>query len=294
VDRRGREIGTLGEVAEYTDIAISPDGRRVAASIRDPARGQNLDVWVLETDRGVASRVSAERTDEFDPAWTPDGDALLYISDREGFYDLYRRPASGGPEEQILKTSFDKFLSGLTADGQSALFHGTDGSAGGRDDLWTAALSKGAKPEPLTRSPQFGEQIPRASLDGRWLAFVSTESGRNEVYVQPFPRGPKRRVSSNGGFSPLWRRDSRELFYQAPDGRLMSVPLRAGSGGVEFGTPEPLFDLATAHMSGPVGFAYDVDPRGERFLVIRPAPGARLDDVLAVVLDWPASLERKK
>jgi Tol biopolymer transport system component len=293
VDRRGRELGTLGEIADYSDLALSPDGRRVAVSIRDPSRGQNLDVWILDVDRGVATRVSTERAEEFNAVWTPDGGSLLYISDRTGLYDIYRRPAGGGPEEVVLKTPNDKWLGGLTPDGRRALFHQTDESTSDRDDLWTIEISGSAKPRPLTRSTQFREQAPRASPDGRWLAFVSNETGSSEIYVQPLAGGTKRRVSSGGGSDPIWRRDGRELFYQATDGRLMTVAIRGSGAGPDFAPPESLFDLATAYRSGPVGSPFDVAPDGQRFLVIRPAPGAEAD-ALAVVLNWTASLEKAK
>ena len=100
LDRRGTELGTLGQIADYEDVRISPSGDRVAVSIRDATAGRNLDVWVLDVAHGVASRVSSERSDELDTTWSPDGQRLYYVSDRAGYYDLYARPASGGPERR--------------------------------------------------------------------------------------------------------------------------------------------------------------------------------------------------
>ena len=102
VDRKGRELGTLGEVGGYEDVRVSPDGRKVAVALRDPSHGQNEDVWVLDASRGTPTRITAERTDEFDPAWFPDGERLVYVSDHRGFYDLYERPASGGAEKTLV------------------------------------------------------------------------------------------------------------------------------------------------------------------------------------------------
>ena len=125
MDRQGRETGTLGPVADYEDVRISPAGDRVAVSIRNPEESWNLDVWVVDVSRGVGSRVSTERSDEFHSVWTPDGQRLIYVSDRNGFYDLYARPAGGGPETEVIRTDWDKRASGVTPDGASLVFGGS-------------------------------------------------------------------------------------------------------------------------------------------------------------------------
>ena len=122
VDRKGRELGTLGEIGGYEDVRMSPDGQRVAVTLRDPAHGQNEDVWVLERLAGTATRITAERTDEFAPAWFPDGERLVYVSDHRGFYDLFERPASGGPEKSLVTTKVDKILPTISPDGRPALW----------------------------------------------------------------------------------------------------------------------------------------------------------------------------
>ena len=128
VDRKGRELGTLGEIGGYTDVRISPDGQKVAVTLRDPAHGQNQDVWVLDASRGTATRITAERTDEFDPAWFPDGERLVYVSDRVGFYDLYERPASGGDEKILVATKQDKVLPTVSPDGRALLYRRREGA----------------------------------------------------------------------------------------------------------------------------------------------------------------------
>ncbi len=121
VDRKGRELGTLGGIAEYADVRISPDGRKVAVALRDPSHGRNLDVWVLDAARGTGSRITAERTDEFDPAWFPDGERLVYVSSHAGFFDLYERPASGGAEKILVRSKQDKLLPTVSPDGRHLL-----------------------------------------------------------------------------------------------------------------------------------------------------------------------------
>ena len=121
VDRTGREVGTLGEVGGYTDVRISPDGRKVAVSVRDPDRGQNLDVWVLDASSGMGTRITSERTDEFEPAWFPGGERLVYVSDRFGFYDLFARPAIGGRETILARSNHDKVAPTVSPDGAKLL-----------------------------------------------------------------------------------------------------------------------------------------------------------------------------
>ncbi|MFY9550947.1 MAG: hypothetical protein WAU32_07340, partial [Thermoanaerobaculia bacterium] len=289
VDRKGRELGTLGEIGGYEDVRISPDGRRVAVSLRDPAHGQNQDVWVLDASRGTASRITAERTDEFDPAWFPDGERLAYVSDHVGFYDLYERPASGGAEKPLVQTKQDKILPTVSPDGKSLLYSASEGANFAR--VLSPISGNGASVR-LSNNARFSEEHPAISPDGRWSAFDSSESGRKEVYVQPLPEGPKRQVSIGGGQTPVWNRDASELFYAARDEMLMSVAIRASGGRFEIGEPQPLFSLMLG-VSGEVQFPrhpYDASPDGQRFLVIRRAPDTEPDGAV-VVTNWTAALK---
>jgi hypothetical protein len=288
VDRRGRELGTLGQVADYESVEISPDGRRIATSIRDAARGHNLDVWVLDIARGNATRISTERSDEFHPIWTPDGERLIYISDRLGYYDLYSLSANGGPEEVILQTKWDKGATDVRRDGSSLIFFGSPSGHG--EDLWLLPLTGSKEPKPLTQTPDFAELSARLSPDGRWMAFSSNESGHSEFYVQPFPSGPKRQASEGGGALPLWRRDGKELFYVATDDRLTSVAVSVRGAAVEFSVPQPLFELRAAGTTLFAERQYDVAPDGERFLVARRVGEERSDPVV-VDFNWESRLK---
>jgi Tol biopolymer transport system component/predicted Ser/Thr protein kinase len=292
VDRKGRELGTLGEIGGYEDVRISPDGRRVAVALRDPSHGQNLDVWVLDASRGTGSRITAERTDEFDPAWFPDGERLVYVSDHVGFYDLYERPASGGAEKILVRTKQDKILPTVSPDGQHLLY-GVSGGANYTRVL--SPLSGGGDSLQLSGDSRFSEEHPEISPDGRRTAFDSSESGQREAYVQPLPGSPKRQVSIGGGQTPVWNRNGSELFYAARDGMLMSVPMRLAAGRLEIGEPQPLF-LLRLGVSGEVQFSrhpYDVSPDGQRFLVVRRAPDTEADSAV-VVTNWTAVLGRAR
>jgi Tol biopolymer transport system component len=280
-------VGTLGQVADYEDLRISPTGDRVAVSIRDATAGRNLDVWVLDAAHGVASRVSSERSDEFAPSWSPDGQRLYYVSDRAGYYDLYARPALGGAEEVVLKTSWDKIPSDVLPDGSGLLFSGSP--KGIREDVWLVPLSASAKARPLFET-DFTEFSGRVSPDGRWLAFTSDDPGPREVFVQPFPSGPRRRVSTTGGSSPVWSHDGKEIYYLAGDGRVTAVPFRPDSSGAAFGPTESLFDLQLAGASAFDPKPYDVAPDG-RFLVIRVV-GEEASNPTVIDVGWTARLRK--
>jgi len=289
VDRKGAELGTLGPVGDYGDLDISPDGRWVAVSMSDAARGQNLDVWVLDAARGQTSRLTSDRTDEFRPRWLPDNRRVAYQSDHLGFYDLYRRSADGGPEEKMLLDEHDKGIDDISADGRYALYaSATDGPRG---DLWALPLSGKAEPIRLTQTREFTEGMPRFSPDGRWIVFRSDESGRQEIYAQPFPSGPKRQVSSGGGDAPVWSRDGTEIFYVAPDGRLNSVGVSVRGAELASSAPQPLFDLRLAGSPWLDPRQYAVAADGQRFLVVRRVEDAG-PEALVVVLNWIAGLKK--
>ncbi len=292
VDRKGRELGTLGEIGGYTDVRISPDGEKVAVARRDPAHGQNQDVWVMDAARGTGARITSEPTEEFDPAWFPDGERLVYVSDRVGFYDLYERPASGGDEKVLARTKQDKVLPSVSPDGSRLLIASREGGNFVRSLLPLSGHDDAVR---LSGASRFSEQHPAFSADGRWTAFDSDESGQREVYVQPLPEGPKRQVSIGGGQMPVWNRDGSELFYAARSGMLMSVGLRLSAGRPEIAEPQPLF-LLQLGTSGEIVWhrhPYDVSPDGQRFLVIRRAPDAEPDSAV-VVTNWTAALGRNR
>ena len=292
VDRKGRELGALGGIGGYTDVRISPNGASVAVAMRDPSHSQNLDVWVLDVARGTSSRISPERKDEFDPAWFPDGERLVYVCDRGGMYDLCERPSSGGAEKILVRTNQDKLLPTVSPDGRHVLVAVAEG---GNFTRVLMPLSGEGDARRLSAESRFSEEHPVLSADGRWTAFDSSESGQREVYVQPLSEGPKRQVSIGGGQMPVWNRSGSELFYAARDGTLMSVTLRLAAGRLETADPQPLFPLRLG-VSGELEFhrhPYDVSPDGQRFLVIRRAPDADPDSAV-VVNNWTAVLGRSQ
>ena len=200
VDRKGRELGTLGEVGGYEDVRLSPDGNRVAVALRDPAHGLNQDVWVLDVARGTPTRITSERTDEFAPAWFPDGERLAYVSDHLGFYDLFERPASGGAEKTLVATKQDKIFPSVSPDGRSLLYSASEGPNFVRV---LSPLSGGGKSRPPERAVAILRGASR-DLSGRPVLRVRLErvrDGRRSTCSRS-GRAPSARCRSEAESSP--------------------------------------------------------------------------------------------
>jgi Tol biopolymer transport system component len=269
VDRSGNVIAKVGPVGQYANPELSRDGKRLAVEIGGEGK---RDIWILELETGHFTRFTFDPALYHMPVWSPDGSRIVFGSSRSGSFDLYGKPTNLSAEEELLyKSDLDKAPYGWSADGKYLAYRELTESAA---NIWTLPMSGERtsirfKPSPFT---QGGGQI---SPDGRWIAYFSNETGRNEIVTQTFPKpGGKWQVSNAGGVFPRWRRDGKELFFQALDGKLMAVPVsytgRAGETLIEPGTPVSLFD---AHTVGgpysPFGFRqqYDVSPDGQRFLV---------------------------
>jgi Tol biopolymer transport system component len=286
-DRNGKQNGTLGNQARYRDLELAPDGGRVAVSLFDLAR-RDFDIWLLDIARGLRTRFTFDPADELTSVWSPDGSRVVFSSPRKGRFDLYQKASSGaGVEEDLLVDSLDKYPVDWSPDGRFVLFAVRAPKTG--LDLWVLPLAD-RKAFPLLHTP-FGEISGRFSADGRWIAYVSNESGRNEVYVTPFPGpGGKWQVSTAGGNQPRWRRDGKEMFYLGPDNTLMAAAVNGQDSAFEVGAVRSLFDTrAPSRWSG--RSAYDVSADGQRFLVNTLAERAAAAPITLVV-NWPALLKR--
>jgi serine/threonine protein kinase len=282
VDRSGKKIDVLGDPADYLEPRISPDGRKVAVTIGDPG-----DVWIYDLARRVRTRLTFSGSDDFAPTWSPDGTRVAFSSQRSGNGDIYARAASGTGTDELLSTSnVFKVPNSWTPDGRYLAYIAFQGAPGSKADLWILSLPD-RKTSPLLQS-QFDELQGAFSPDGRWLAYASNESGRFEIYVQPFPGpGGKWQISTSGGIQPRWARGGRELFFVAPEGRIMSVEIRTGTT-VEAGTPRALFATPLKNAPGP---PYDVSSDGQRILLNRPI-GEESSPPITLVQNWTALLKR--
>jgi Tol biopolymer transport system component len=280
LQRQGRQTGTLGAISGLVlvgSLRLSPDGRTVAVERRVDG---NADVWLIEAARGVLRRFTFDPANEGAPIWSPDGSRIVFQSGRRGggLNDLYQKSLSGGPEQLLLESPENKNVSDWSPDGRFILFLSQNPKTA--RDIWALPLEGDRKPFVVVQTG-FEENFPRFSPDGRWIVYQSNETGRNEVFVQPLP-GPGRnwQISTNGGTQPQWRGDGREIFYLAPDNRLMAVPVTLDAKGttVDAGNPAGLFPLRP-------GAGYAVTPDGQRFLVNTPVDEATASPI-TVVLNW--------
>jgi serine/threonine-protein kinase len=260
------------------------------------------DIWIIDLERTTRTRFTAGGTSAF-PVWAPDGARIAFQSTAPGPWNLFSKPLDGGADAPLLRVADSSLarswpntgesllpgtlptLSGAgpqfpmswSPDGPTLAFH--ERKPDGDRDIWV--VSPGQDPVPFLLTP-FDERSPRFSPDGKWLAYVSDESGRNDVYVQPFPGpGPKWLVSIDGGIDPVWSRDGRELFYRKDD-EMMAVSV-AARGGFSAGRPERLFEIR--FDAGDNGPNYDVSRDGKWFVMPRSDRGPAPVE-LHVVLNW--------
>ncbi len=285
-DRKGAKLGTVGKPGPYGQLALSPDERRVAVQFSEEGPP---DLWTIDLARGVATRVTFDPASDGDPVWSPDGRELLFSSSREGPSRLYRKALQGNAPESPLGEGLDGvFAECWSAPAKAMLYVTLAGRAQeeGGQAFGMLPTDGGAKPETILKK-DFRIDEPQISPDGRWLAYISQESGPWEVYVEPFrAEGERVRVSTEGGGQPRWRGDGRELFYASPDGRLMAVDVRAQAGQIEVGLPQALF---SGVIADPITDHYAVAANGQRFLVAVPVdkdPRARIH----VVTNWTSLL----
>jgi eukaryotic-like serine/threonine-protein kinase len=283
VDRSGKRLDVLGDPADYFEPRISPDGRKVAVAIEDPG-----DVWIYDLARRVRTRLTFSGSDDFAPTWSPDSTRVAFSSQRTGSGDIYAKTASGTGADELLSTSkIFKVPNSWSPDGRYIAYIAFQGAPGSKADLWLLSLAD-RKASPILQSP-FDELQGVFSPDGRWLAYASNESGRFEIYVQPFPGpGGKWQISTSGGIQPRWARGGKELFFIAPGGKIMSVEIQT-STIVEAGTPQVLFSVSLKNAPGP---PYDVSSDGQRILLNRPIEEASSSPPITLVQNWTALLKR--
>ena len=273
----GTRLGTVGEPASFFDIAISPDGLRAAATIR--GEGSALDIWTVDLSRGPASRFTFG-AGSHSPLWSPDGRHVVYTDDATG--SILIKAADGGSEARSL-------LAGPVANRAADSWH-PDGSrvacriqSGTAYDEWIVPVAQGQAPQPFVATPA-SELNGRFSPDGRWVSYVSNESGRMELYVVPYPGpGGKWQISSGSAVDGFWLGDGRALAYQTPEFKLMAVEVTALGNNLEIGARSPLFGGAALRY--PFAIARD----GRRLLAAVPIDGERTPE-LTLMVNWKEAL----
>ena len=285
VDRQGRSTPLAADPGSYEWPRLSPDGSRVAVS--DRTADGSTDIWVLGFERGTRSRLTLGGNGIL-AKWSPDGEAVFFGSHRggPGGVNIYRKLVDGvGEAEEILLSEHSRFPQAVTADGRSLLF--VEWNPETARDIWMMTLQGDRRAEPVLATP-FDEYSAMLSPEERWLAYVSDESGRYEVYVRSWPEGASRAlVSTHGGTDPVWSSDGTELFYRNGEA-MMAVPVESGTSFMA-GTPELLFE-GRFKLGVHGSLSYDVSADG-RFLMIERSRDETTDR-LHVVLNWFEELER--
>jgi hypothetical protein len=276
-DRSGTQIGTVGAVHDFNGVHLSPDESRVAYHRHDGR--PDGDLWLIDLARGTGERFT-HAAENLSPVWSPDGARIAYASNRDsGVNNLWIKPSSGtAPDSLLLTSPVNKTPRSWSPDGTFLAYV----SVGARGDIWILPLSGSRKPFPFAQT-EFDERDPVFSPDGRSLAYQSDESGRNEVYVRPFPKGEGRWViSTGGGATPRWRGDGRELFYEV-NREIGAVAITPTATGLQVGRPQRLLDVGV----GSAG--WDVTRDGRRILVARGVE-ARAPGALTVTVNWAETL----
>jgi Tol biopolymer transport system component len=292
IDRGGKVIGAIGEKADQSEVHLSPDGTRVSVSVLDPTR-RTRDIFIHDLTRdGLRTRLTFDAGDDWSSVWSPDGRSLVYSAGRPSPLNLYRKSSDGsGAEERLLESGGNKYITSWSADGRFLLYTSGGGGSPTSTDIWVLPFTGERKPFLLVQTP-FSDGVGRFSPDGRWVAYRSSESGKFEVYVVPFPMaGGKWQISTGGGEQPRWRRDGKELFFLS-ENVVMAAEVNGAGAAFQVGAVRRLFEVrrrTESGVSGNTGSAYDVTPDGQRFLVnvveqVAPPPP------ITVITNWTATL----
>jgi Tol biopolymer transport system component len=287
LDTKGVREGEPIEVGPLLNPALSKDGRWLAVQKDDAKNGS--DIWVRDLKRGVNSRLTFATEDDFVPLFSNDGQSVFYARRaKDGSFLLLSQALDSGAERELWKSPRMVFPVALSPDGRDLLV-GLYEEKGSGLDLLRLTLAAGAQPVPYAAAPDFQEFRACFSPDGRWVAFASNASGRQEVYVQAFPTpGRKWQVSTEGGIEPVWSADGKTLYYFASDRRLTRVDVTIGAT-FDAGVPVPMFSLPLAAQLA--RNRYLIAPGGQRYLIVAPM-GEGMSRPMTVVLGWDAALGR--
>jgi eukaryotic-like serine/threonine-protein kinase len=286
-DRRGNATGTIGEMADYSNPALSRDGERLAVCLRNTAGKR--DIWVFDLVRGSRTQLTFDPADETNPSWSRDGSQIAYTSDRRGHRDMYVRSSSGtGQERPLLESNDEKTVLDWSPDGKTLVYVVLSPKTGA--DLWMLPLAGNVHTPELFLGTSATEDNAQVSPDGRWLLYRSSESGRLELYVQPLPPNGQKWVISNTSATDFqWRPDGREILYTTRVS-MYSVDVKVSSTIFQPGPPKELFRLPPMRVIGRNRFVVSRD--GQRFLIVT-AEQAEDESLapLAVILNWPLLLK---
>jgi Tol biopolymer transport system component len=282
----------LPETADYYQPRLSPDAGKLAFSLETNGIG---DIWVVDLARHTKTRLTFGPQYSGWPVWWPDGKSIVYsYGPSAAGVSLYRQNADGtGSKEKLLETPGISVIPySVSPDGRYIAYMRSDSKSNTGIDIWALPMfpdkAGDQKPFPVVAT-NFQDVAPSFSADGKWLAYANDETGRMEVYIQPFPSGAGRwQVSTAGGSRPNWRKDGKELFFFSPDQQIMAVDVSQNGASLQLGAPHALFKAATVERaSGP----YSVSADGKKFVVNTALPQS-ITEPLTLITNWPADLKQ--
>jgi Tol biopolymer transport system component len=285
LDRGGNQIATIGQFEPTYVAQLSPDGKQMVYDDYD-SESRNYDIWLYDLARGVNTRFTFDAGLDVIPSWSPDGERIIFSSDREGQIDVFQKHFSGAEDEEgLLSVGRDAFVSSFSPDGRFASVSVRENAAS-KWDLWMVDLEGDGTPTPFVEG-EFSEWIGQFSPDGRWVAYQSDESGRDEIYVRSFPGGEgKWQISRGGGSGPMWSKDGREILFDSEDGKLMAVEVEADGSSLNVGIGQALFDLdARVELE-----VYDISDDGSRFLA-SVSSSERSINPITLVVNWEGQVQ---
>jgi len=297
VDRDGTETLVTEEEKDYRVPRISPDGKFISLSIGDP--GANNQVWIYDLEAESMSRLTFEEERSGSSVWSPDSKWLIFQSGGQGEGGLVRQPADRSlPQERLTstrETGGRQMPNSWSSDGKFLVFNEARSGLTGTWDIGILPLEGDGEPEYIIASDIF-ECCPKFSPDGKWLAYVSNETGTRQIYVRPFPvqAGEVKWLISEdvGGGQPVWSPDGSELFYRSGD-RTMVASIQTQGQTLTAGSPKVLFEGQYVSHSQPPGYQYyDISPDGKRFLMLKEEELSEAQGQINVVLNWFEELKR--
>jgi eukaryotic-like serine/threonine-protein kinase len=294
VDRSGRILETVGTPGVYRGVDVSPDGQRIAVHRHD---GNGGDIWVYEHSRAPQKQTFDPERDNSSPVWSPDGSRIAFGAVRNGKWSVYQKLANGtGSEELLFESDSNAAPMSWSHDGKFIVLRVVSIEKTQGDEWLLSVNDKKAAPLIHEIPNELRGQI---SPDGKWIAYESDATGQSEIYVKPFPSGEgKVQISTNGGISPRWRGDGKELFYMTSTGsKVVSVKTNTTGPAFDYKPPTELFDsgyVVLNHAGGSFNH-YAVSPDGSKFLILRPATATAGDAAttpITLILDWFSSVKR--
>jgi eukaryotic-like serine/threonine-protein kinase len=302
-DRTGKNLSTAGEVGDYFDVRLSPDGSRLAANAGYPAGSPNSEIWVEELARGVRMRLTIDpETDHGVPVWSPDGKTLLFdVFSGMARMGIYRKSSNGvGGEELLLpaNSTVPIWPTSWSRDGRFILY--TRGLALVQEEIWVLPVAGDRKPRLFVQAP-VAAYDGQFSSNGQWVAYTSKESGREQIYVVPFDAArilnttpgsvvtsgaDKWQISASGGRFPRWRGDGKEIFYLSSDNQIMAAEVEEQGNSIRVRPAQALFRAAVAPSYSP----YDVTPDGKKFVINTLSEPST---PLTLVVNWTANLKKQ-